>query len=168
MIALSFVSASQVFAADGTVNFTGTIVGTACTVNGDSGSTAINVPMGTYSIASLASTGSQTPPQNFNINLTKCPNSGVKIRFDGTPVSGNSTLLALSPGQDAAKTIGIQITDLTSNVAYNISGQTDAVAFQTPTSGNISIPLAARYKAYQTGVVPSTANASIAFNLEYK
>jgi len=159
--------ASQVFAADGNVNFTGNIIASGCTVNGDSGTT-INVPMGTYASSSLATAGAVTTPQNFNIKLTSCPSNAVKVRFDGTAVSGQPTLLALTTGQATTGYLGIQITDLNSNVNYNISGQTDAVAFQTPSSGSLSIPLAARYYAVKAGVPAGTANATTAFNLEYK
>ena len=68
------VSASQALAADATVNFSGTILQEACSV--DTSDSTVNVPLGTYGVAQFPTVGTTTLPVPFSINLTGCPASG--------------------------------------------------------------------------------------------
>lgn len=68
------VSVSQALAADATVNFSGTILQEACSV--DTSDNTVNVQLGTYGAAQFPTVGTTTLPVPFAINLTGCPASG--------------------------------------------------------------------------------------------
>ncbi len=161
----------QAFAADGTVSFTGNITQSGCTVTNATSST-ITVAMGNYSSSALATSGQEAGPKPFEIDLTKCATGSIKVRFDGTAVSGNPTLLALtSTGTttDPSKSVGIKITDLASGAAYTIGDTSSSVPFQaTDSTGALNIKLAARYHAFATATPSGAANASTTFSIEYQ
>lgn len=167
------VSSLTSFAKDGTVNFTGKIVESGCEVtNANNG--IINVEMGTYSSSSLATTGQTAGPKPFEIDLAKCATGSVKIRFDGTPVSGHTDLLQLTSdaaagASDPSQTVGIQITDLASSAIYTIGDTSAAVPFQAvDADGALNIKLAARYAAFADGKPAGDANSTTDFSIEYQ
>lgn len=162
------------FAKDGTVVFNGTITQSGCVVSNATSGT-ITVAMGNYSSSALAKSGHKAGPTPFEIDLTECQAGSVKIRFDGTPVSGNNTLLALTsstatpaPENDPAKSVGIEITDLASNGIYKI-GQTSGITGQAlDSTGALNIKLAARYVAWANGNPSGAANSTSDFSIEYQ
>ena len=82
-------------AADGVINFTGNITGTACVVD----TTAISQPvdLGTISTAAFAGgNGATAAAKRFNIVLKSCPDSisSASVRFDGTTNAANPSILA--------------------------------------------------------------------------
>jgi major type 1 subunit fimbrin (pilin) len=89
-------------AADGVINFTGSITGTACVV--DTTSIAQPVELGTISTTAFTGGNNTTAAaKRFNIVLKSCPASisSASIRFDGTTNTANPSILALSNGQTA-------------------------------------------------------------------
>ena len=62
---------SSVFASDGTINFTGTVTETACTVS----SSTVAVAFGTIASSSFSAAGDVAAPTQFDISLTDCPAS---------------------------------------------------------------------------------------------
>ncbi len=170
-IAALCLSSLQSFAKDGTVTFNGTITQSGCVVSNATDGT-ITVDMGNYSSSALATTGQTAGPKPFEIDLTECATGAIKVRFDGTAVSGNSNLLALtSTGatNDPAASVGIQITDLAGGGIYTIGDTSSAVAFQsTDDTGALNIKMAARYYAYADGTPSGAANSSTDFSVEYQ
>ncbi len=170
VVALGLAS-MQSFAKDGTVVFNGTITQSGCVISNASNGT-ITVDMGNYSSSALATTGQTAGPKPFEIDLTECATGAVKIRFDGTAVSGNSNLLALTStgsANDPASSVGIQITDLTSGNIYTIGDTSSAVAFHdVDSTGAMNIKMAARYYAFADGTPSGAANSTTDFSVEYQ
>lgn len=161
----------QAIAADGTVSFTGNITQSGCVVSNATNKT-ITVAMGNYSSSALAAAGQEAGPKPFEIDLTKCATGSVKVRFDGTAVAGNPTLLKLTStgaSNDPSTTVGIKITDLASGAAYTIGDTSSAVPFQAlDSTGALNIKLAARYHAFAAGTPSGAANATTDFSIEYQ
>ncbi len=162
----------QAFAADGTVSFTGNITQSGCSVTNATNKT-ITVAMGNYSSSALSTANQEAGPRPFEIDLTKCATGSIKVRFDGTAVSGFPNLLKLTStgatSTDPSATVGIKITDLASGAAYTIGDTSSAVPFQaTDSTGALNIKLAARYHAFATGTPSGAANATTDFSIEYQ
>lgn len=111
LIALAAATAQ---AADGRVEFTGTINDNACTINSES--VKKSVDMGQVRIADFANTvgavadSSATP---FSISLENCSGSTLKnasIKFSGQQAGTDATVLGMT-GENQVTGVGIQIND---------------------------------------------------------
>ena len=96
-------------AADGTINFTGTITDAACTVT--PGTANQTVTMGTVSSTALANVGDTAAPTRFDIVLTNCPATATSavVKFDGPTDGNNSSLIALTSGAGTAEGVAIGV-----------------------------------------------------------
>lgn len=105
----STIFTGSVFAVGGSVNFTGTISATACTVNdvAGSGSEIGTIDFGTIYSNELLTVNARSTPEPFIIELSNCSSSEApKITFSGDAVDGaNMTLASGVPG------VGILIAD---------------------------------------------------------
>jgi major type 1 subunit fimbrin (pilin) len=91
----------------GTINFTGTIIASACSLNNG---TPLVVPLGTHSLAAFTGSGSTTGKRNIDLNLTGCPASlTATITFQGTEQPGATTLLQLTTAGTPATNIAIAL-----------------------------------------------------------
>jgi major type 1 subunit fimbrin (pilin) len=156
--------AGVVSAADGTVNFTGNIMGAACTVSPTSATQT--VALGTVSSSSLPSVGSTAAPTKFDIVLDSCPAAATKatIKFDGPSDSKNSSLLALTTGAGVATGVGIGL--------YESDSSTQIPVGSVSASKNLSSTAATTFTYYAkymaTGtVVAGSANAVSNFTVNY-
>lgn len=97
----------QALAADATVNFSGTILQEACSV--DTSDNTVNVQLGTYGAAQFPTVGTTTLPVPFAINLTGCPASGgptaALVTFSG---AADAWWLALTAGGASGVSINIK------------------------------------------------------------
>lgn len=167
IIALIFTAASvcgYASAADGTINFAGTIIDTACTV--DAASANQTVKLGTVSASSFSTAGATAAPTRFSISLTGCPAAvkSASIRFDGTVASGNSSILSLSSGQTATN-LGVGIYQQDSTTLIPIGSSTPSLPLTT--SGVNTFNFIAKYYAISTPVAAGTANATATFTIAY-
>ncbi|QGR68431.1 fimbrial protein [Yersinia intermedia] len=139
-----------------------TIVDSACTVN----SSDITVPIGNVNSSIFTTVGSTSNATAFTIPLT-CPSSGVqvKMQLDGNTVNGSTTALSLNnSGTDgAASGYGVQIITGSSPI---VIGTPTAVA--TTTSGQVSIPLKARYIKTSAISNGGVANSTATFTMTYE
>ncbi|KTS72224.1 fimbrial protein [Pantoea stewartii] len=151
-------------AADGTINFTGSITDTACKV--DTAAANQTVSMGDVSASSFGSVGATASATRFTINLTGCPASATsaRIRFDGPLASGNSNLLALSSGQTATN-VAVGIYEQDSNTQIPI-GTASAPVTLSSTATN-ALNFIAKYVSTGASVGAGTANASATFSVAY-
>lgn len=94
-------------AADGTLNFTGTVTADACIIT--PGSSNQTVALGTVSSNALAAVGDSAASTTFDVVLTSCPEAALNasVKFDGPTNADNSSLLALTNGADVATGVGI-------------------------------------------------------------
>ncbi len=106
--------AQVAMAADGTVNFTGEITDSICSLAPES--QLINVPLGKITRTKFQTVGTGSAPAKFTINLLDCPagiNKG-KVTFSGTADSRVADLVAIDgsgQGNPAAQGVGIEIGD---------------------------------------------------------
>lgn len=82
---LSIVPSGATLAHDVTVNITGTITNTTCSLSADSINAQVN--LGMFLNASKPRPGTSSPPVAFSINLEHCGavSKGVQVSFSGTP-----------------------------------------------------------------------------------
>ncbi|SFN24483.1 major type 1 subunit fimbrin (pilin) [Izhakiella capsodis] len=166
LIATSAVSVS-VSAADGAVNFTGTITDAACTI--DTASQNQNVLMGNISRTAFSGAGSTAAPKNFTLVLTNCPDTvtGATVRFDGTQVPGDNSILMLtdSGSTTTAQGVGIQISDNQNKV---VPLYEDSSVYPLISTGANKLNFSARYIAVADQVTVGSANAVTQFTVVYK
>lgn len=153
---------SSVMAADGTINFTGSITDQTCTVGN---SVSVNLEKVAKSALDGGS-GKKAAPTPFTISLTDCPDTvtGASVTFDGTPDSVNQTLLALDSGTGNATGVGIEIADKNGTP---IPVHTRSPDF-TLSSGSNSLEFLARYVSTGATVGTGKANGTSQFTIAYK
>lgn len=163
-VVTSALISSAAFAADGTINFTGNVTDTACTV--DTASANQTVKLGTVAVSSFAAAGATAAPTRFSINLTNCPATAktANIRFDGPVASGNSSILSLSSGQTAGN-LGVGLYQQDSTTLIPIGSSTPSVTLTT--TGTNTLTFIAKYYAISTPVGVGTANATATFTVSY-
>ncbi len=102
----------------GTIHFTGEIIESSCTIQGDDG-TDSTIPLGTYPTSLFNTVGKETALTEFSITLANCPLTSaglpaVQLTFNGpTTLTKTKTLLDVSKitttGETAATGIGIAV-----------------------------------------------------------
>ncbi|ATA52374.1 MULTISPECIES: fimbrial protein [Variovorax] len=174
-VAVTVVLSQGALAADGTVNFTGEIVDTLCSIAPSSQN--LTVPLGKVSrtvfdgaTAGTAVVGKKATPARFNIDLLGCGATakGATVTFSGTADLDDASNLRLANagqvGVGAASGVAIELGDsagtklpLGSPSAVYILGQGDnALKFQ------------AAYVATRSAVTAGPANSVAQFTIAYK
>ena len=151
---------------NGTINFTGRIVPSTCSIN--FGKADLTVPLGDVSAADLATPGVRAGKKEFSIELTGCSGAGTKVaaKFDSPDANLVSGRLKLD-ASSAASGVEIAIYDATD--AHNKMGdQPPASASQTLSSGTAVLKYSAWYVATGDALVPGTANATATYTLVYE
>lgn len=156
--------ANMAHAADGTIQFTGNIIDTACTVTTESQNQTVN--LGNVATTAFPSAGATAAPSRFSIVLTDCPSSvaSASVRFDGTGDANNSQILALNNGQ-TAKNVGVAIYEQNSTTLIPLASDSQQVTL-TPEIAN-ELTYIAKYYATAYPVEAGTANATTAFTITY-
>lgn len=160
VVSLGFASAA--FAADGTINFTGKITDTACTVASDS--VTKPVTLDTVSSKAFSGAGTTAAATKFTINIASCPDTvtSASVRFDGTPSTANSQVLAVTGG---ATNVGIGIYEDDSTTLIPLQNNSKA---QTLGTGANVLTYVAKYYATAAGVTAGDANATATFTITYQ
>ncbi|WP_337264089.1 MULTISPECIES: fimbrial protein [unclassified Serratia (in: enterobacteria)] len=166
LVAAAAMTAASAFAADGTINFTGSVIDQACEVNG--GSNTLTVTMGNVAKSALAVPGNTAAATAFTLNVKNCPSTtdgNVQVSFDGKNVDGNTEVLALTnagtPG--VAKGVGIQLYDKSQNkLPLNTASTTYALS-----NGDATLDFVARYIATNATVEAGSADAAVNFTIIY-
>ncbi len=170
LAATTFLSASAAFAADGVINFTGSITATACVV--DMGGAALTVPLGKISATSFSAAGTTAPATKVTLKVKSCPSAlSASVNFDGIPSSGDDKVLALTAGATATG-VGIQISDKDGK-AVPIRGLSGSYALAKGDSADVTkditnnLDFTARYISTAATVGPGTADATTNFTIVY-
>ncbi|MFA3778406.1 fimbrial protein [Yersinia sp. 1652 StPb PI] len=163
----SGILASSAYAADGTINFEGEITDSACIV--DTNSENLTVSLGRVSAASFAGAGSYSSATQFQLVLKECPASATTaiIKFDGTSVAGDNSVLALTPGAGVATGVGIELSDASQRVV-NLYTESAPYTLVTGAGSETNLDFTARYKSLDTTVGAGIANASAQFTVIYQ
>lgn len=168
---MAALSSTAAFAADGTINFQGNIIDSACTVDLDgNGATTMDVLMGDVNKTAFSGVGStaggSASATKFNISLKNCPETvtTATVKFDGTAYAGDNTVLALTQETGVATGVGIQLSD-----ASGILPLFTASAPYTLTSGDTTnvLDFYARYIQKAATVTAGPANSVATFTVNY-
>lgn len=152
-------------AADGTINFTGTITDATCTVNTASKNQTVN--LGNVNSSVFSASGDVAAATAFTIGLSNCPVtvSTARVSFDGTAHTGNGNILALTSGVGVATNVGVALYEqdgITLIPLYSLSAPT-----LIPTGGAVTLRFVAKYMATALSVTAGTANAVTNFTITY-
>lgn len=170
LVAVAVLAASafttSVFAADGQVNFTGTIIPQGCDVS--SSKDDLTVDLGKIAVSSFPGAGAVAGSKAFILKLTNCPTtvSAATVRFDGTQIPGNDSILQLTQGSGVATGVGIQIAD-NSNKVINLFHESNAYTL-LPGSAVNTLGFVASYISTAATVTPGSANAVSNFTIAYQ
>jgi major type 1 subunit fimbrin (pilin) len=151
-------------AADGTINFEGSVLETACTATASSST----VQMGAISKAALANVGETSLGKPVSITLSSCPTAAAKatITFSGNADTDDSRLFKTVAGTGTAATgIGLALYDAdgTTLIAPNAISAEKTLSATTDTVYNFT----AKYMATKAAVTGGDANASTSFTVNY-
>lgn len=149
-------------AADGTINFTGSITDTACTVT----SASQNVDMGAVAASSLSgAAGKKAAATQFDIALTDCPADvgNVEVKFDGPADAANTELLEIETGALAASGVGIEFSD---REEQHIKLGENSAPYAIQAGAN-TLTFYASYMATADAVTAGSANSTAQFTMVY-
>lgn len=173
LIALTILAGSTFFtaahAADGTINFTGTIMDASCNVT--TATQNQTVPLGNVNRTAFSAAGDTAAPTKFSIILENCPTTVTKatVRFDGPIDSANKTLLALTPaGSGATNATGVAVGIYEDDAATQIPIATKSKEFALSSTANNELEFIAKYVSTAAAVTQGTANASTNFTIDYQ
>ncbi|MFK3658909.1 fimbrial protein [Scandinavium sp. NPDC088450] len=165
--ATAVLSMSNVFAAAGTVNFTGKILDSACAV--DVASQNQTVDLGEYYKTEFTGVGSKTAAKGFNVVLKNCPPSvgSAKVVFDGTPEASNSALLAIDstlPGAATGVAINLMSADKTDLPLNGSNGYNYVLSSTQDNTLNFYAQYQSTLSTVGAGPANSVANFSVVYN----
>ncbi len=158
----SVISAAN--AADGTINFTGEIIDSACTVSTTSADQT--VVLGTVSNKAFSAAGDTAAATAFQIDLTDCPATvtSATVKFDGTAYQGDNSALALTPDAGAATGVAVQIRNADNSVLPLFTDSNSITLAQDTTN---TLNFNAAYVATAATVTAGPANAVTTFSVVY-
>ncbi|KFC81320.1 fimbrial protein [Buttiauxella agrestis] len=161
--ATSLMAAASAFAADGTVNFTGEILDTACTVDIGANNT-MTVDLGRVSRTSLTDASPRSSATKFILKLKDCPANLVtaRFKFDGAGYPGDDSVLKLNDEPGVATGVAIELAD----IAATLPLFTASTAY-TLTAGVNELPFYARYLKKAATVTAGPANSTATFTVNY-
>lgn len=155
-------------AADGTINFTGTILDSACTVNTASASQTVN--LGMVQRTAFAAAGDVAAATRFDIVLENCPDTvtSASVTFDGVANTANGNILALASGQ-TAEGVGVALFEADGVTAIPLGTKSASMTLDNAAEENSNVmTFIAKYQATQESVVAGTANATSDFTIIYQ
>lgn len=171
LIAVAFaataaLSVSNVFAAAGTVNFSGEILNAACNV--DVASQNQTVALGAYNKSEFVRAGDVTAAKKFSIVLKNCPASvsTARVRFDGAPETSNSALLAVDNSVVGAAT-GVAINLMSADKTQLPLHGDNSYRYNLVTTADNTLDFYAQYKSTVDSVTAGPANAATSFSVVY-
>lgn len=167
-VAIATVGVSNyVSAADATLNITGVVKASPCTVEADDTSGNINVDLGTSIQAASLTAGTGSDWKQFDLKLKDCPptTTSVTAAFTGTPATeGGAGDMYRNTG-DASK-VQIELQDRTTSIRKgNASTMT---AMVSTASYDATFPLQARAYSVEGGVTPGSIVGTVQVTFTYE
>lgn len=160
--AICLLTAVSAHASDGTINFNGEIVDTACTIDIGASNT-MDVTLGKVAKSAFTGVDSTASATEFDLKLTDCPAGNATVKFDGANYGGDNEVLALTAGTGVATGVGIQIKDSVQKVVPLFTASSSIVL----TAGENTLPFYASYIQKDAAVVSGKANSTAQFTLNY-
>ncbi len=160
---IASLSAASAQAADGTINFNGTITDDTCDISTASKTQTVN--LGTIGSNSFSAPGTASAATGFTVVMTNCPatHSNLSVKFDGTPAGGDPAVLALTDTPTKATGVGIQLRDADGSV-LPLFADSKPVAI---TAGNATLNFSAAYVSTAATVTAGEANSTANFTVNY-
>lgn len=166
MAVTAALSASSAYAADGQVNFTGEIIDAACEVV-NTPSNPLDVQLGRVSKTAFTAAGDLSSATKFTLQLKNCPATATtaQVKFDGTALNGDNSVLALTQDTGVATGVGIQLSD-DSNTVLPLYTASKTYPLVSGTAVN-NLDFSARYIATNASVTAGPANSTATFTVNY-
>ncbi|MFG1173944.1 fimbrial protein [Erwiniaceae bacterium CAU 1747] len=159
-------------ASDGTINFTGNIIDSACVVDLDgAGATTMDVLMGNVNKSAFTGVGStaggSASATKFNIVLKDCPETikTATVKFDGIAYKNDNTVLALTEEDGAATGVAIQLSDKSGILPLYTPSAT--YALESGKDNENKLDFYARYIQKEDSVEAGKANSVATFTVNY-
>lgn len=155
-------------AADGTINFTGSILDSGCTV--DTGSASQTVDLGRLAKSSFTGAGSTAGSARFDIVVSECPDTvqSAAVTFDGSADPTNPSLLALTTGADTASGVGVALYEVNGSTLIPMHTASRYLTLDTSTGTSNTLSFVAKYMATAEAVSAGQADASTSFTIVYQ
>jgi major type 1 subunit fimbrin (pilin) len=164
-LATAMLSPVIAVAADGTINFTGSVVASTCTYDGTSGKSQL-VTLPSVSASALSTAGNTAGDTAFDVRLSNCgtASKNVAINLEGVAFDAATGHLNNTAGTGGAAKVSVQLANRNSGSVIRVPSASATVL--STTDGNAIIPLLARYVAngeVTAGTVTSSVNFSIIY-----
>ena len=159
----TLISSSAAVAADGTINFTGSVTDAPCVIA--PASLDQSVALGQVKTSDFSATGDSSETKPFYINLERCAittKQNASVTFNGVQSQADPSLLALNSA-NAASNLAIEIID--SEGAQLPMGVASPVSLLN--EDNSTLSFGARYKSTTDTVEAGNAAANTTFTLTY-
>lgn len=172
-VAASIISCNAL-AADGTVQFTGTITDASCETHIGSltGGSNETVDLGIVPVSSFSGVGSTAAQgagsTNVKIFLTECPAgtpTQATLKFDGAYYNGDNSYLALDSGSTASG-VAILLSNPSGN-ALKLGEPSEPFTLNVGTGSSTALNFKAAYIQRETTISAGTANSSATFTINY-
>lgn len=151
------------YAADVTINVTGKVVASPCTVDNNG---VYNIDLGqSISSTTLSPANSYSAWKNFNVTLSACPVGTTKVTaaFSGNADSYNNTMYANATGTGYAQNVAVQLQNSSSGTNTG-NGSTMTVSVVNSAA---TFPLQARAYSTPGGATAGIINAVVLMNMTY-
>lgn len=166
--------ATQAFASDGTINFTGTISNVTCTLAAAGGGTTGTVTLPTVTQSALKAAGDTAGATQFSIKLSGCTGTPAPTQaaawFETGPEVNAAGRLVTTIADTATDTLSIAIYNTTSPTPIVIGqgdGSIGSSGSKFPiTSGNATLNYQARYYAEKTGIPAGAVKAKVNYTIQ--
>lgn len=162
----------SIYAADGSINFTGRVFDNACVIDSDSSSLVVTLP--TVSTNRLKAEGDVSGRTPFKINISNCTAANITAYFEPGPNIDVITGRLTNQAKDGAKNISIQLLSkkgapiLILPMANLDSNEFEAIKVPTGTDkSKTTLYYSAEY--YATGAVTAgPVSATVQYTIIYK
>ncbi|UYU30498.1 fimbrial protein [Siccibacter colletis] len=160
---LIMLASETTFADPVTINITGNIVASPCTVNG--GNNALSVSLGDIQASSLQTAGATSPAKDFSIDLTDCPTgtTNVKVVFSGTEDTEGGSSYYKNSG--TAKNVAVALIDKSTGSKL---GNGESIEQEVTADKTVTFELQTQAYSVSGGALPGTIQAAITADLTYQ
>ncbi|WP_433886561.1 fimbrial protein [Pseudomonas vranovensis] len=153
-------------ATDGLIDFTGSISGTTCTINGGPGGQNFTIPMGAAHTSEFTTAGSIAQPRPFEISLTNCvagSTGEVDIQFLGGANVQNGRL-NMDAGPNSATGVQYQLLNQAGVpiIIGGVEGGQNTVRVEL-VDGAATLRYTSQYYASAATVTPGAANSRVQY-----
>lgn len=158
--------ASAAHAADGQIDFTGSIIANTCVISGGGGGANFTVNLPKVSASALTTAGSWAGRTPFQIKLTGCsPDQKVSTYFEQGPTVNSDGRLMVDAGGATNVELGL-LNDTLGNIAAGAASQNSQLV--QITSGNANLNYYVEYYSPNGGATAGAANSRVQYTMTYQ